>query len=91
MNVRGRGGARRPPSANAAAVNFSSTITSPPASSVPAAKRIGAEWWSGEHTRWRSSAENAHSSASSATRAAAWASVAAPDHTPLGRPVVPDV
>ena len=78
-------------SANAAAVNRSSTMTSPPASSVPAAKRIGAEWCSGEHTRCRSPAENSQSSSSSATRAAAWASGNTPDQTPLAFPVVPDV
>ncbi len=78
-------------SVKAAGVNLSRTTTSPPASRVPAANRIGAEWCRGEHTRCRSSAENPQSSSSSATSAAACSSVSRPDHTPFGVPVVPDV
>ncbi len=44
------GAKRSTASAKAAGVNLSRTMTSPPASKVPAANRIGAEWCSGEQT-----------------------------------------
>jgi hypothetical protein len=77
--------------AASATSNLGRSTTSPPASSVPAANRIAAEWKRGEHTRCTSSLENSHTSRSSSTRAAAVPSSSTPLHTPLGRPDVPDV
>ena len=68
-----------------------STTTLPPRNKVPPAKRMGAEWCSGEHTRCRSPASKAHRSASSSNRARASVSLSTPDHTPLGVPEVPEV
>ena len=55
------------------------------------AKRTDTEWYIGVHTRWTSPGPNDHRSASSAKASAAVASSHRPDHTPLARPVVPDV
>ena len=65
------------------------TTIRPPASSVPVAKRRGAEWCRGLSTRLTSSAQNPHRSRSSATRSAARSGDNRPESTPLGVPVVP--
>ena len=74
-----------------AASNLVRITSDPPASRVPPPKRMGAEWCIGEHTRCTSARSKPHSSASSAARARASASASTPDHTPFGRPVVPEV
>ncbi len=63
----------------------------PPRSRVPAANRMDTEWYMGEQTRWMSSGPKDHRSASSVNAFSAVAESQMPAHTPLARPVVPDV
>ena len=72
-------------------LNGPGSTTVPPATSVLRAKRIGAECCNGEHTRCTSAASSCHCSTSSPTTRSASASPSTPLHTPLGRPVVPEV
>ena len=74
-----------------AASNGPWSTTVPPLKSVAPDHRTETEWYSGEHTRWTSSASNCQRSTSSARSATASDSSSRPDQTPLARPVVPDV
>ena len=69
--------------------NADGTTMVPPVMSVIKGQRRGAEWLRGATTRWRSEAERAQASVSSATRAWLSSSSSQPLHTPFGRPDVP--
>ena len=78
--------------ARAAAASKRERITHvPPDSSVPAAKRMDTEWYIGEQTRCTSLGPKLQRSASSLKAAAAVGWSQMPVHTPLARPVVPEV
>jgi hypothetical protein len=75
----------------AAASKRERTTQVPPDIRVPAAKRMDTEWYIGEQTRCTSPGPKSQRSASSRNAAAAVGWSQMPVHTPLARPVVPEV